>query len=297
MNVKSANKVLCNVFDKFVASITDDKVRGMVRNNTIITGGAIVSLLTGDRVNDYDLYFRNLETCRAVAEYYAREFSSDTGERVVVLLDDKNKDEPTRIKVYIASSGTAGELPEEYNEELDPMETNISPDTDIESAKEVTPKYTPVYFTSNAITLSGKIQLVIRFYGEPDVLHENYDFVHCMNYWDSYTRSLTVRPDALAAILAKELVYKGSKYPLCSIIRTRKFIKRGWSINAGQYLKMCFQISKLDLSNRKVLEEQLVGVDSTYFGILISALTAESERTGVDAVDETYVAEIIDKIF
>ena len=33
------------------------------------------------------------------------------------------------------------------------------------------------------------------------------------------------------------------------MIRTRKFLKRGWHINAGQYLKMCFQISELDLSD------------------------------------------------
>ena len=48
-------------------------------------------------------------------------------------------------------------------------------------------------------------------------------------------------------LLARQLVYQGSKYPICSMIRTRKFLQRGWHINAGQYLKMAFQVSELDL--------------------------------------------------
>jgi hypothetical protein len=56
-----------------------------------------------------------------------------------------------------------------------------------------------------------------------------------------------LRAEALESILTKELRYVGSRYPLCSVIRTRKFLARGWTINAGQYVKMCFQISQLDL--------------------------------------------------
>src|SRR3546814_2013322 len=47
------------------------------------------------------------------------------------------------------------------------------------------PTYRPVFVSTNAITLSDKIQIVLRFYGEADAIHENYDFVHCTNYWTS----------------------------------------------------------------------------------------------------------------
>src|SRR3546814_1364029 len=47
------------------------------------------------------------------------------------------------------------------------------------------PTYRPVFMSTNAITLSDKIQIVLRFYGEADAIHENYDFVHCTNYWTS----------------------------------------------------------------------------------------------------------------
>src|SRR3546814_8968134 len=39
------------------------------------------------------------------------------------------------------------------------------------------PTYRPVFMLTNAITLSDKIQIVLRFYGEADAIHENYDFV------------------------------------------------------------------------------------------------------------------------
>ena len=103
--------------------------------------------------------------------------------------------------------------------------------------------------------------------------------------------------EALEAIMNKELLYVGSKYPLCSIVRTRKFINRGWTINAGQYLKMCMQLNDLDLKNVNVLEDQLVGVDSGYFHMLIDALRSKQNDDPSFQVNNTYVAAIVDKIF
>ena len=108
---------------------------------------------------------------------------------------------------------------------------------------------------------------------------------------------LTLMPAALEALLAKELKYVGSKYPLCSVIRTRKFIKRGFHINAGQYLKMIMQLNDLNLSDVAVLEEQLVGVDSSYFHILIDALKVKQNNDPNYQIDNNYLVSIVDKIF
>jgi len=102
-----------------------------------------------------------------------------------------------------------------------------------------------------------------------------------------------LRPKALEALLARELVYVGSKYPVCSVIRLRKFIRRGWTINAGQILKMMMQISALDLTSIAVLREQLVGVDSAYFSQVLGMLNAKDKQT----VDSAYLIEIIDRMF
>jgi hypothetical protein len=89
----------------------------------------------------------------------------------------------------------------------------------------------------------------------------------------------------------------GSKYPLCSIIRTRKFINRGWHINAGQYLKMCLQVNELDLNNIDVLEDQLIGVDSAYFMMLIDSIRNKQLTDDNFELNNSYIISIIDKIF
>jgi len=159
-------------------------------------------------------------------------------------------------------------------------------------------KYRVQYITSNAITLSDQIQIVLRFQGDPEEIHKNYDFVHCTNYWVSDAKKLVLRQEALECILAKELRYIGSRYPLCSVIRLRKFISRGWTVNAGQILKMLFQVSQLDLTDPVVLEDQLVGVDSAYFSQVISQLKNRVDEKGNPInVDGTYLCTLIDKIF
>lgn len=210
--------------------------------------------------------------------------------------------EPDRIKVIVRSDGIAeapASLPSTAEEALsraDEVPAEVADDKPEPEEKDDGPKFRPVFLTTNAITLSGKVQLVVRFQGEPDVIHENYDYVHCTNYW-TFGAGLVLRQPALEALMAKELRYIGSKYPLCSIIRTRKFIKRGFHINAGQFLKMGFQLSQLDLTDIDVLEEQLLGVDTAYFNLLIDALRAEAAKDPNFRVDSEYVATVVDRIF
>ena len=103
--------------------------------------------------------------------------------------------------------------------------------------------------------------------------------------------------EALECIINKELYYIGSKYPLCSIVRTRKYLERGYHINAGQYVKMCFQLNELDLKDVKVLEDQLTGVDTTYFKMMVDAIQKHMEETGEERVDATYAMNLINKLF
>ncbi len=147
--------------------------------------------------------------------------------------------------------------------------------------------------STNAITLSHKVQVVLRFYGEPEEIHKNYDFVHCTNYWSSWDGKLTLHQPSLESLLAKELRYVGSKYPICSLFRLRKFIQRGWTVNAGQILKIAFQVSELNLSDFTVLEDQLTGVDVAYFVQIIDKLKDKDP----EKVNAAYLVEIIDRMF
>lgn len=270
------------------ASVEDESVRKLMQRNTIVTGGCIASMLLGEKINDFDLYFRDIATAHAVAEYYVKRFVAKTGAEMMVAVEEG------RIRI-VTSSGHRGETAGDVATLQDSGEIEDAYDDLNERAQEVETggEYRPVFVSTNAITLSDRVQIVLRFYGEPDQIHENYDFVHCTNFYDSKNAELTLRPAALEALLARELRYVGSKYPLCSIIRLRKFIKRGWTINAGQILKMVMQLNEMDLCDVKVLEDQLTGVDSAYFCQVISNLRENDQ----EKANSAYLVEIIDRMF
>lgn len=296
MNSKNIKKSLNAKINKWIESVDDEEIKKIIRDNTIITGGAIVSMLNGEEVNDYDVYFRTREAVLKVSRYYAQKFNSNHIKTVTVMEEtDENKQiiPNGKIKIFIQSSGVASEdNAKTITDETEPIENTKQDETDVDK-----PKYRPVYLTSNAITLSDKIQIVIRFWGEVKEIHKNYDFAHCTCAWSSWDNNLSLPIEALECIINKELRYMGSKYPLCSIIRSRKFIKRGYSINAGQYLKMCLQLNELNLKDIEVLKDQLTGVDSAYFDMLISAVASKKENEPEWKMENGYLFELINKIF
>lgn len=291
MKAKTIKSILRQKHNKFVQSIDDENVRKLVEKNSIVTGGSIVSMLLNEEVNDYDYYFTNKETVLAVANYYVDKFNSEKGHTATVT------DEDGRIKVFIPSAGVAG-TPEGH--EIDDVESDNLFDVDSSHAEkepEEVVNFKPVFLSTNAISLSGKVQLVIRFYGDPEEIHSNYDFVHATCYWRSENNHLSLPQKALEAIINKELLYEGSKYPLASIFRTKKFINRGWQINAGQYLKMALQLNEMDLLDVKILEEQLTGVDALYFRMIVDAVKEKQENNQDFKLDNNYLFELINKFF
>ena len=289
MKAKTIKAVLTKKHKDFIATIQDEEVRKLVDKNSIITGGSIVSMLLGEDVNDFDYYFTDKNTCEKVAHYYAKQFAELTKLSVEV-----KTSEAGRVSIFIRSQGIAEETSNETVDEFDNLEL-CEAIVDAEAQKK--PEYRPIFLSSNAITLSNKVQLIIRFYGEAEEIHSNYDFVHATCYWESKDGKFTLPAKALEAILTKELIYQGSKYPLASIMRTRKFIQRGWSINAGQFLKMALQLNIMDLLDVSVLEEQLTGVDSAYFSHVIDAIKAKTEDDPTYKVDNSYLFEVINRIF
>jgi hypothetical protein len=315
---KTIKAIITKKLNAWIESVEDEKVKDLLKNNVIVTGGCIVSMLLGEDVNDFDIYLRNRETALAVAEYYVAKFKEKQTNKTDFELyvstepDWRGND---RVAIVAKSAGIAGDegknsageykyfeaFPDEQGSAYvsrvmdNPEEIeDVHEDASIEAKRvEGEGKFRPVFLSGNAITLSDKIQIVLRFFGSPDEIHENYDFVHCTSYYQNWDGTLVLRPAALESILSKELRYVGSKYPICSLVRLRKFISRGWRINAGQVLKMSMQVSELDLTDIKVLQDQLTGVDTAYFVQLIERLKEKDP----EKVDTAYLVEIIDRMF
>jgi hypothetical protein len=313
--------VLKKQIDKWLESITDNFLRGEIKKNVILTGGAIPSLLLNEKVNDYDLYFKTFECVERVARYYTDKFNDEKGflkttgkippYNPEVKIEDRinlNGETERRVIMFMKSAGVAGETEETYkyfesqqevsaDDFLESFRENVSETVDdlvSQVSDKKLPKYRPMFFTDNAITLSDKIQIILRFYGSPDEIHRNYDFVHTTCSYDYDKDTIILPQKALLALLTKTLIYTGSLYPIASVFRTRKFIKRGWSITAGQQLKMVYQASGIDWTDIAMVREQLIGVDNAYMGELLRELENRDPKQKLDA---TYLAKLIDEIF
>lgn len=373
---KTIKAVLKRKLNDWANSVKDEGIKFIIKNKTIITGGAIVSMLQSERPKDFDIYFTDIESAYRVALYYAKLFNERKDRHVITVIrggkdiaKQLKEQEATfewttpikplpndRIKIYIRSSGVASEKETNKDEEVafeDVYDIGLvggdAPDIVQEYSQAVIEEedeivdcnicsnqgkvalsnrnlchckkfkrnvnisakrklgcdnfdkkreyYRPIFFSMNAITLSDRIQIVTRFFGEAEKIHENYDFVHCTCYWQGWDNTLVLPEKALESIINKQLIYQGSKYPVCSIMRMRKFISRGWAINAGQILKILWQVSELDLTDIDTLEEQLVEVDSAYFSVLVEVLRNQANKNADFKVERTYVYSIIDKIF
>src|SRR4030042_663496 len=218
MQIKTIQKTIQKRMNEWLLTITDEELRGKIKNNLLVSGGSIVSLLLKETVNDYDIYIKDMDVLMELTAYYVKQFPV-----AIEILDGRKRIEYLNLIQY--KQGI-------YKIAVE----NLKPDQ------------VKLFFTNK---------------------------------------------EALESIICKQVKYQGSLYPLTSIIRMKKFIKRGWNINAGEILKIMFQISELDLKNPNILEEQLIGVDVAYFAQLIEILRTVSP----EKITSSYLNEIIDRVF
>jgi hypothetical protein len=307
-------RTICRVIEQKLAdwykSITDVELRTELPMHVIVTGGSIASMLIGESIKDFDIYLDDYSIAKRLANYYVKLFNEKHQRNNVrtqeCYVHDYIELNEQRLGIFVRSAGIASETDngaEAYQYFEGEPADSIGADEYVDNLVEAlqnenaeTPvtgdKYRPVFLSQNAISLSDKIQVVIRFIGSPDEIHKNYDYVHATNYY--YQGKLTLRPQALESLLSRALIYQGSLYPVCSLFRMRKFMERGWRISAGEIVKMAMQISELDLKDPAVLQAQLIGVDAAYFYELIRILN--EGRTAGRTVDSSYVIQIIDQL-
>lgn len=301
---KTMKKGLKSKINAWANSVTDGAVKEAILKDTIITGGAIVSLVNNETPNDYDIYFRTFKALKLVTEYYVNEFN-----RVRTAVK-------ANVKIFSGKTSACDYIPNDgiQRSHVDICSTCNSDSwcpqgkriiAQVESTgKDYLPsnrkdngKYLPTYITPNAITLTDDIQFILRFYGNANEIHKNYDFVHCTGYYESGTNNVTISSKVYECIINKTLRYQGSLYPFCSIVRLRKFIARGYTINAGEIAKMCIQLSQLNLKNIEVLEDQLTGVDMLYFSNIINHFKEWIAEDSNNELNAEFMCSVIDKVF
>ncbi len=302
MQIKTIQKNIASKMDEWLSTIKDEALKKDVRSNLLVSGGSIASMLMNEPVNDYDVYLMNMDVLKRLAEYYTSPES--TGGVSVLIMDGRNK---KQLEDEYNSKTTGMDINEDDNSysiclrnlKEDQIKLYFGGNAGLrinEGKKEEELFYTPLFYSPNAISLSNNLQIVLRFNCDAEKIHKTFDFIHATNYF-TFKEGLVTNLEAVTSILTKQLKYQGSYYPVTSIIRVKKFVKRGFNIHAGELLKIMFQISQLDLSDPDVLDEQLIGVDIAYFNLLIEALRNKFDSDEDFKLTTHYFNELIDRIF
>ena len=168
-------KLLTRIMNNLIDSITDDEIKDILKNNAFITGGCIPSMLMGEYINDYDIYFTDHDYAEKVEKYYK-----------------KRQPSVERLKMNKV--------------------------------------FEPKLITENAVNLTDKVQLILKFAGSPNLVTKFFDWQHITSYF-SLNDGLVLADSVYMLIVEKELVYTGSNYPLSSLLRLRKFLKKGWNVS------------------------------------------------------------------
>lgn len=261
MNKNKTEKNIEKVIKSWTKTIFDTDLRENVRRDLVVSGGCIASMLLDQPVEDYDIYFRNVQTAARLAEFYLNVAGFAPGEALI-----KVKQDPKERGGSVSITGA-------------PFKAFNKSNTDLGS-------YVPIYFSKNAITLTGGVQIIIKFCGSIDTIHKTFDFEHTKNYYAD--EALELSKQSLEAILARELRYVGTGYPVHALLRTRKFEKRGWKIANSEIFKILYDISKLDLTKPEVFREQIGGVYGDSLADHLEYLVPATREEFFNLVEEYY---------
>ena len=278
MYKKTINKAIYTKMVNWLKTITDAKLKEDLRDCILVSGGAIASMLQNQPVNDFDVYITDVDVLKRLMVYY----TAPTGLEVLdwrednPCVGDDNKSRNVAIRTL-----REGQL-----------KTFVKDGGYKNTAELAEGSYSVAFVSANAISLSDSVQIVTRFWGDCATIHRTFDFIHATNYW-TFKDGCVFNKEALESLLTQRLVYQGSLYPLTSIIRAKKFLKRGWNISAGELLKIMFQIAELNLRDIDTLTEQLIGVDVAYFSALLETL----EGINLKEVSSEFICQMIDKSF
>lgn len=250
---------VCNAvkepFNNWIDSISDINLREMLYRRAFIAGGAILSVYRGETPKDTDVYFTDPDVAVTTLRYYGLIVSPS-------LFEDLEGNLETRLKI-ISHEGLLN-----CNE-----------------------PFQPLYATPNTLTLSNNIQLVIRYTGSPYDLIKKFDYDHTKMY--VHKSNLGITEAAKTSILSNELIYNRGPYPLSSLFRLKKFLKRDWNISAGQLTKLAMQLNKIDFTNLAQLKDQLYGIDVIH----IEQLITELSKIDPNDLNTDLISELIDMIF
>jgi hypothetical protein len=140
-------------------------------------------------------------------------------------------------------------------------------------------KYPLKFSTDSALSYSCngiKVQLIKKIYGNEWDIIKQFDFKICMAAFNPVLQSYTVDNDFFYDLSRRRLTYNPGNYPIASLWRVKKFIKRGYEFPPIDSIKLALTINNLHISTYEELKSQLEGIDTAFLKDLTDMLIEKS---------------------
>lgn len=158
--------------------------------------------------------------------------------------------------------------------------------------------------TINAVTMKRKsaksnkkwtIQLITKFSGEPSQIFDWFDFTITHGAYCFDTKEFCFGERFFPDLAKRRLVYSGaSKYPICAMYRTNKYVKRGYELPGSTIMHIALSIVQLRIENCAQLKEQLMGIDTMYLRKVLDKYNPENPVNYGEFIAEAF--KTIDRI-
>lgn len=168
-----------------------------------------------------------------------------------------------------------------------------------------------VFESNNAITFKtkdGKITIQAIILDEllsdsANGIFNEFDFSICMGAYDFLSKEFVLHEKFLEHLSSRELFYNiNSKYPIASMARMRKYLKKGYRISGVEIIKLALRINNLKMKTFSDLKEQLEGIDTMFLSELTSILLSDEygENTynyndAMSLLDTSHYPEVFDE--
>jgi hypothetical protein len=136
----------------------------------------------------------------------------------------------------------------------------------------------PSFRTTSALSyiIEGeRVQLIRKYFGSPEYIIGKFDFTVCMAAYvpGGFADFQFVLGDNFLYDLAqKTLRYSPGAYPISSLWRVQKFIKRDFRLPAMEAIKLALAINNLQIDSYEVLKDQLEGIDTLFLKDLTDSM-------------------------
>ena len=142
----------------------------------------------------------------------------------------------------------------------------------------------PSFQTASALSyiIEGeRVQLIKKYFGDPWFIISVFDFTICRAAYNpaaDLDSQFILGDDFLYDLAQKTLHYIPGDFPISSLWRIQKFIRRDFKLPAIDAIKLALTINNLQIGNYETLKDQLEGIDTLFLKDLTDAMIEKKDE-------------------